>query len=175
MDHRGNLIGGIGMTDISSVTAPDLRWLTSAIELSRRSPRVRARYAVGALVVDRDGVVRATGYTGETGPRDHAEEVALARLAGRLSRATIYSSLEPCTARRSRPLSCTGAILAAGIERVVFAMREPPLLADCHGVEVLRRSGLEVVEVRELAHLVREINIHVLDQVSGGVRDWFPA
>jgi len=157
------------MTDISSATVPDRRWLNSAIELSRRSPRVRTRFAVGALVVDHDGVVQATGYTGETDPQEHAEEVALTKMAGRcgldLSRATIYSSLEPCTARRSRPLSCTAAILAAGIKRVVFAMREPLFFADCRGVELLRQGGLEVVEVGELAHLVGEINNHVLDQV----------
>ena len=151
------------MTDIDSVTAADRRWLSSAIELSRRSPRLLTRYAVGSLIVDHSGVVRATGYTGEIEQQDHAEEVALARLAGHLSHATIYSSLEPCTTRRSRPLSCTGAILAAGIERVVFAMREPLLFADCRGVELLRQGGLEVVEVAELAHLVNEINSHVLD------------
>jgi len=154
----------------SGGTGLDRRWLNSAIELSRQSPRTHTRYAVGALVVDHAGVVRATGYTGETVPREHAEEVALAKLAGRidLSQATIYSSLEPCTARRSRPLSCTGAILAAGIARVVFAMREPLLFADCHGVELLRQGGLEVVEVGELAHLVAEINNHVLDQAGSG-------
>ena len=114
--------------------------------------------------------MRATGYTGEIGPREHAEEVAPAKLAGRidLSRDTICSSLEPCAARRSQPLSCTGAILAAGIARVVFAMREPLLFADCHGVELLRQ-GVEVVEVGELAHLVAEINNHVLDQAGYGV------
>lgn len=151
------------MTGIDSVTAADHRWLSSAIELSRRSPRTRTRYAVGALVVDNSGVVRATGYTGETEPHDHAEEVALARLAGRIPHATIYSSLEPCTTRQSRPLSCTDAILAAGVRRVVFALREPLLFADCRGVELLRQGGLEVVEVSELAHLVGEINSHVLD------------
>lgn len=149
---------------MSVIAVPDRRWLTSAIELSRLAPPARTRYAVGAVVVDHRGAVLATGYTGETDPYNHAEEVALAKLAGRwdLSRVTLYSSLEPCTARKSRPLSCTDAILAAGIRRVVFAMREPLLFADCHGVETLRQGGLDVVEVGDLAYLVGEVNTHLV-------------
>jgi diaminohydroxyphosphoribosylaminopyrimidine deaminase/5-amino-6-(5-phosphoribosylamino)uracil reductase len=149
---------------MSGSSVADRRWLHSAIELSRLAPPAHTRYAVGAVVVDHSGAVLATGYTGETDPYDHAEEVALAKLAGRWdpTRATLYSSLEPCTARKSRPLSCTGAILAAGIGRVVFAMREPLLFADCHGEEMLRQGGLDVVEVGDLAYLVGEVNTHLV-------------
>ncbi|GAA3448036.1 deaminase [Planomonospora venezuelensis] len=152
---------------MSGPTGADRRWLNAAIELSRHSPPAPDRYAVGALVVGGDGTVLATGYTGEADPRDHAEEAALAKLAGRsgpdLSHATIYSSLEPCTTRASRLASCTGLILAAGIRRVVLALREPLVFADCHGVETLRRGGVEVVEIGDLAPSVRRINAHVLD------------
>ncbi|GAA4690633.1 dCMP deaminase [Phytohabitans rumicis] len=144
-------------------TEPDRRWLSAAIELSRLSPPSHTRYAVGAIVVDHHGVVLATGYTGETDPHEHAEEAALAKLAGRdLARATIFSSLEPCTARKSRPASCTDLILAAGIRRVAFALREPPIFADCHGAETLRQGGVDVAEIGELGHLVAKINAHVL-------------
>ncbi|MGX6601704.1 deaminase [Micromonosporaceae bacterium Da 78-11] len=152
---------------MTSVSAADRRWLTAAIELSRLSPPTPTNYAVGAIVVDHRGATLATGYTGEIGPRDHAEEAALAKLADRpgldLSQATIYSSLEPCTTRQSRPGTCTDLILAAGIKRVVIALREPLIFADCHGVESLREAGVDVVEIDELADLVREINAHVLD------------
>lgn len=141
--------------------------MTAAIELSRRAPRTPTNYAVGAIVVDHRGVPLATGHTGEAGPRDHAEEVALAKLAGRpgtdLSRATVYSSLEPCTTRRSRPGTCADLILAAGVGRVVIALREPLVFADCHGVEHLREHGVRVIEIGELAALVRQVNAHVLD------------
>ena len=113
---------------MSEVTEEDRRWLTVAIELSRLAPPTPTNYAVGAVVVDQDGAVLATGFTGEIGPRDHAEEAALGKLADRpgldLSRATVYSSLEPCTARKSRPGTCTDLILAAGVRRVVIALRE---------------------------------------------------
>ena len=142
----------------------DRRWLSAAIDLSRRAPRTPTNYAVGAVVVGPGGDVLATGYTGESGPRDHAEEAALAKVAGAdLSRATVYSSLEPCTARSSRPGTCTDLILAAGLRRVVIALREPLLFADCRGVETLRDAGVEVIEIGDLGGLVREVNADVLD------------
>ena len=152
---------------MTSASADDRRWLTAAIDLSRLSPPTPTNFAVCAIIVDHRGATLASGYTGEIGPRDHAEETALAKLAERpgldLSQATIYSSLEPCTTRRSRPGTCTDLILAAGIKRVVIALREPLIFADCHGVGDLRESGVEVVEIGELANLIREVNAHVLD------------
>ena len=150
---------------MTGATEVDRRLLAAAVELSRRSPPKQTSYAVGAIVVDHDNTELATGFTGEADPNDHAEEAALAKLAGAdLSRATIYSSLEPCTTRRSRPGTCTALILAAGIPRVVLALREPLLFADCHGVEDLRAAGVEVIEIAELGPVVREINAHVLDR-----------
>lgn len=147
------------------MSSPDRQWLGMAIDLSRLSSRTPTRYAVGAVIVDHAGAVLATGYTGESDPRHHAEEVALAKLAYQRDRAaTIYTSLEPCTTRRSRPHSCTELILATGIRRVVFALREPLVLADCHGVEALRHAGVEVVEFDDLGRFVRDVNAHVLDR-----------
>src|SRR5262249_14950364 len=81
---------------------------------------------------------------------------ALAKAAGaHLGRATLYTSLEPCSVRRSRSRTCTELILAAGIRRVVFAMREPPTFADCRGFEELDKAGVDVVELTALAGLVR--------------------
>lgn len=117
------------------------------------------------------GLVCATGFTGEADPAFHAEEAALAKLAGRadldLGAATIYTSLEPCTARRSRPTACTQLILDAGIGRVVLALREPALFADCDGVATLRRAGVEVVELPGLADQVRDVNAHLLLHPAG--------
>ncbi|GIJ43639.1 hypothetical protein Val02_05250 [Virgisporangium aliadipatigenens] len=142
----------------------DLAWLAHAIEVSRSAPPVPARYAVGAVVVDRLGQALSTGYTGEDDPQQHAEEAALAKLAGRpvdLAGATVYTSLEPCTTRRSRPVGCARLILAAGITRVVLAWREPALFADCEGVATLRRHGVEVVELPALAASARAVNSHL--------------
>ncbi|MEQ4303431.1 deaminase [Plantactinospora sp. B6F1] len=151
--------------------AQDRRWLRKAIELSRLSPPSLTHYAVGAIIVDRRGDVLATGYTGETDPHHHAEEAALTKLADRvvpdLSQATLYTSMEPCTVRRSRPDPCTDLLLDAGIARVVLALREPLLFADCDGVETLRGGGVEIVEIGELGQLVVTMNAHLLGPVAG--------
>jgi len=152
----------------STATEPDRYWLRQAIELSRRCPPSQTAFAVGALVVAGDGSVLATGYSREGNPYDHAEEVALARLGPadpRLGRATLYSSLEPCAARASRPHPCAELIIDAGLRRVVIAWLEPPLFAAGGGAGVLRAAGVTVVEIPEFAAEARAVNATV---VGGG-------
>jgi diaminohydroxyphosphoribosylaminopyrimidine deaminase/5-amino-6-(5-phosphoribosylamino)uracil reductase len=149
----------------SAATDADRRWLCEAIELSRRCPPSASAFAVGAVVVAADGTVLATGYSREGSPRDHAEEAALAKLprAGRgLAEATIYSSLEPCRFRASRPRPCAELIIEAGLRRVVIAWLEPPLFAAGGGAGLLRTAGVTVVEIGDLAAEARAVNAAVL-------------
>lgn len=152
------------MTDPAEL-ARDRRWLQLAVDLSRRCPPSAAAFSVGAMIVDAGGRAIAAGYSRETDPSIHAEEAALGKIAagdGRLATATIYSSLEPCSERKSGRRSCTSLILAAGIGRVVFALREPDVFVDCRGAEELEAAGVTVVEVRDLAAEVRAVNAHLL-------------
>jgi pyrimidine deaminase RibD-like protein len=142
----------------------DRQWLLAAIALSRRCPPSATAYSVGAIVVDGDGRELARGYSRDTDRYVHAEESALARLTERqprLSEATMYTSMEPCSDRASRPLSCTQLILSAGIRRVVLALREPPMFTQCVGMELLNAAGVDVVEIPEQADQVRGINSEV--------------
>ncbi|MFI9026922.1 deaminase [Streptomyces sp. NPDC053560] len=143
----------------------DLAWMEKAIELSRLCPPSEGAYSVGAVIIDGDGNEISNGYSRETDPHDHAEEAALAKLAEddpRLSGATLYSTLEPCSQRRSRTLTCTDLVLRAKIGRVVIAWREPDLFVDdCVGVERLRTAGVSVVELPELADKARAVNTHL--------------
>jgi diaminohydroxyphosphoribosylaminopyrimidine deaminase / 5-amino-6-(5-phosphoribosylamino)uracil reductase len=154
----------------------DRHWLLEAIRLSQCCPPSATAFSVGAVLVGADGTVLSTGYSREYGPSDHAEEVALARLglpgatsgsggAGQradLAGATMYSSLEPCAARASRPTPCADLIIASGIGRVVIAWREPPIFAPGGGAVRLRRAGLVVAVVPELAGPARAVNSHLL-------------
>ena len=144
--------------------ARDQHWLRAAVELSRRCPPSAAAFSVGAVIVAEDGAVVAEGWSRETGPVVHAEESALAKAAGdpRLRTATLYSSLEPCGRRRSRPLTCAALVVAAGIPRVVFALREPAVFVEGRGAGELRGAGVEVVELSELADQVRAVNAHLI-------------
>ena len=80
---------------------------------------------VGAVVVDRDGVVIGRGRNRrETGdPLGHAEMYALreaARIVGdwRLEGTTMVVTLEPCA-------MCAGALVNARVERLVFGAFDP--------------------------------------------------
>ena len=136
-----------------------------AIELAGLCPPSESAFSVGAVIVDEHGQEIARGYSREVDAKVHAEESALAKLATddpRLPKATIYSTLEPCSKRASRPRSCTQLILAAGIRRVVIAWKEPGLfVADAAGAELLAEAGVTVVEMPELADRAMAPNRHL--------------
>lgn len=139
-----------------------------AVSLARQCPPSDSAFSVGAVIVDAEGAELSRGFSREGGdPLVHAEEAALGKLSPeepRLAGATIYSTLEPCSQRKSRPRTCTELIIAAALGRVVIAWREPALfVADGQGYELLSRAGLTVTELPEFAadavapnrHLVR--------------------
>lgn len=146
-------------------TADDRAWMQAAIELSRLCPVSEGAYSVGAIIVDEQGNKISEGYSRETDEHVHAEESALEKIGvddPRLKSATIYSTLEPCSQRKSRPRSCTQLILDAGISRVVIAWREPSLfVADCEGVELLANAGVGVAELPEMAEAAKQANTHL--------------
>jgi diaminohydroxyphosphoribosylaminopyrimidine deaminase/5-amino-6-(5-phosphoribosylamino)uracil reductase len=143
----------------------DVHWLRHAIELSKKCPPSHTAYNVGAVVVSATGEEIATGYSRETDPHVHAEEAALAKIDTddpRLSTATIYSSLEPCSERRSRHIPCAQLILNAHIPRVVIAWREPAhFVTDAQGFEELTNAGVVVIELPELEPAAKAINRHL--------------
>ncbi len=73
-------------------------------------------------MIVRDGEIVGEGVT-EAGGR-HAEVVALEAAGERARDATLYVTLEPCAHHGTTP-PCTDAILAAGVERVVFGAHDP--------------------------------------------------
>ncbi|WP_433472982.1 deaminase [Spirillospora sp. CA-142024] len=140
----------------------DLGWLELACDLAALCPPSSTAFSVGAVVVGADGREVARGFSREHDPHDHAEEAALAKAARDLTGSTVYSSLEPCGHRASRPRTCAELIVASGARRVVFAWREPALFAAGRGAEILAAAGVELVEVPELAGRAREPNAHLL-------------
>jgi diaminohydroxyphosphoribosylaminopyrimidine deaminase/5-amino-6-(5-phosphoribosylamino)uracil reductase len=117
-------------------------YIERAIALAERGRgRVSPNPMVGAVVVA-DGRVVGEGW--HEGPGTAHAEVAALNQAGPSSRgATLYTSLEPCD-HRGRTPPCTDAILAAGIGRVVSALRDPNPIVDGRGFARLERAGVEV-------------------------------
>ncbi|MFR0353529.1 dihydrofolate reductase family protein [Streptomyces sediminimaris] len=147
-------------------TAADHHWLALACELAALCPPSRTAFSVGAVIVAADGTELARGHSREGGdPVVHAEEAALAKLGPadpRLASATVYTSLEPCTRRASRPKPCARLILDAGVRRVVTAWREPDtFVAGADGSGLLAARGVEVVVLEEHRERAEAPNRHL--------------
>ncbi|MFM9634573.1 dihydrofolate reductase family protein [Streptomyces galilaeus] len=147
--------------------AADRHWLDLACELAAACPPSRTAFSVGAVVVAADGTELARGHSREAGdPVVHAEEAALAKIGPadpRLAGATVYSSLEPCARRSSRPAPCARLILDAGVRRVVTTWREPDtFVTDADGSGLLAAAGADVVVLPEYEAQAKAPNAHLL-------------
>lgn len=137
------MTGSVSGDVTGDVSAQDRRWMGVALSLGRRGTgRVWPNPAVGCVVV-RGGRVIGRGWTGDGG-RPHAEAVALAQ-AEEARGATAYVTLEPC-AHRGRGPPCAGALVAAGVSRVVVATGDPDPRVAGRGLAILRAAGVEVAE-----------------------------
>ncbi len=113
-----------------------------ALALARRGEGLtRPNPAVGAVVV-RNGRVVGEGFHRKAGG-PHAEVVALRKAGTRARGATLYVTLEPCSTWGRTP-PCTDAILAAGVRRVVVAVKDPNPRHAGKGLDLLRRRGVQV-------------------------------
>ncbi|MYS93186.1 MULTISPECIES: dihydrofolate reductase family protein [Streptomyces] len=147
-------------------TAADHHWLALACELAAQCPPSDTAFSVGAVVVAADGTELARGHSREGGdPLVHAEEAALAKTDPadpRLAGATVYSSLEPCARRASRPAPCARLILDAGVRRVVTAWREPDtFVAGADGSGLLAAGGVRVLVLPEHEERAKAPNRHL--------------
>ncbi|OIJ95573.1 dihydrofolate reductase family protein [Streptomyces monashensis] len=147
--------------------AADRHWLRIACELAALCPPSKTAFSVGAVVVAADGTELARGHSREgDDPVVHAEEAALAKIDPadpRLAAATVYSSLEPCARRASRPAPCAELILRAGVRRVVTAWREPDTFVEAaDGSGILARAGAEVVVLPEYEAQAKAPNGHLV-------------
>jgi len=101
----------------------DLTWMRRALaEAERGRGFVEPNPLVGAVLV-REGRAVGIGYHGRFGG-PHAEIEALARAGDAARGATLYVTLEPCCHFGKTP-PCADAVIAAGVARVVAAIRDP--------------------------------------------------
>jgi diaminohydroxyphosphoribosylaminopyrimidine deaminase/5-amino-6-(5-phosphoribosylamino)uracil reductase len=106
---------------------------------------------VGAVLVKGARII-GRGWHRKAG-LPHAEIEALrdAQKHGHSPRgATLYVSLEPCCTHGRTP-PCTDAIIAAGIQRVVVGITDPNPNHAGKGFKILRREGIAVSIINELA------------------------
>lgn len=121
--------------------ARDMHWMQRALALARCA-EADGEVPVGAVLV-RDGEVLGEGWNrpiADCDPTAHAEIVALraaARAVGnyRLPGGTLYVTLEPC-------LMCTGAMVHARVDRLVFGAFDPKRGAAGTQFDVFSLPGL---------------------------------
>jgi diaminohydroxyphosphoribosylaminopyrimidine deaminase/5-amino-6-(5-phosphoribosylamino)uracil reductase len=109
---------------------------------------------VGAVLV-RDGAVVGEGYHRRAGG-PHAEIVALQRGGESARGATLYVTLEPC-AHHGRTGPCADAVIAAGVSKVVAALRDPDPRVSGTGLARLEAAGV-AVEVGDGAAEAEAVN-----------------
>ncbi len=114
--------------------------------------RARGRTApnpnVGCVIVQQGRVV-GRGWT-QPGGRPHAEAMALDVAGGAARSATAYVTLEPCAHESSRGSACADLLIAAGVARVVAALRDPDPRTDGAGLARIAAAGIATeVGVRE--------------------------
>jgi len=143
--------------------ASRLVWTLAAIALARRAKPSRRAFSVGAILLGPDGKPLGSGYSRETGPNAHAEEVAIRRAGREIPKGSVlFTSMEPCGRRLSGRRSCAERVVAAGIRVVVAAADEPPVFVPATGFRALRRARVRVVRVPELAADALGPNAHLL-------------
>lgn len=102
----------------------DNYWMGKAIDQAKVA-QAKGDVPIGAVIV-KDGAVIARGHNlreSMNDPAAHAEMIAIRKAAKKLSSwrltgATLYVTLEPCT-------MCMGAVILSRLDRVVFGSYDP--------------------------------------------------
>ena len=131
------------------ITPQDRQHCKLAVELARKSIHEsdgEPHPYVGAVVV-KDGVVIATGYRGETGEGRHGEYCALRKLNDDVDNVdlrdcTVYTTLEPCSIRKSGKTPCTTRLIKSKVARVVYGLADKD--ETVFGHSSLEEAGIEV-------------------------------
>ncbi|MDA0225222.1 MAG: bifunctional diaminohydroxyphosphoribosylaminopyrimidine deaminase/5-amino-6-(5-phosphoribosylamino)uracil reductase RibD [Proteobacteria bacterium] len=118
---------------------------------------------VGCVLVNGEAIV-GEGWHEKAGA-PHAEAVALAAAGGQGHGATAYVTLEPCS-HHGRTPPCAEALVAAGVKRVVAAMRDPNPQAAAGG-QRLAVAGIRF-EHGLMEDAARELNIGFVSRVTRG-------
>lgn len=99
--------------------------------------------SVGALAVQNDSIIAQAWHHGAGTP--HAEPLLLTQFPENTPGVTVYVTLEPCN-HWGRTPPCVDAISRHGIQRIVYAYRDPnPIVSSNNTPQLLENQGIEVL------------------------------
>ena len=117
-------------------------FMSVALSLGRRGlGKTWPNPSVGCVIV-RDGIVVGRGLTGKGG-RPHAETQALTQAGKRAKGSTVFVTLEPCS-HQGQTGSCARALIEAGVNHVVVAIKDNDPRVNGSGLRMLRSAGIKV-------------------------------
>ena len=117
-------------------------FMSVALSLGRRGlGKTWPNPSVGCVIV-RDGIVVGRGLTGKGG-RPHAETQALTQAGTRAKGSTVFVTLEPCS-HQGQTGSCARAIIEAGVNHVVVAIKDNDPRVNGSGLRMLKSAGIKV-------------------------------
>src|SRR5690606_2620181 len=164
---RGGHAAGTEET-LTGFTATDHLLMARALRLAAHGAfTTRPNPMVGCVIAHGDEVV-GEGWHQRAG-QAHAETLALQAAGERARGATAYVTLEPCAHTGSTP-PCADALIAAGVARVVAAMRDPFPQVDGAGFDRLKAAGIEVA-AGLMEKQARDLNRGYLSRMVRG-RPW---
>jgi len=153
---------------MTGFTATDHALMARALRLAGRGAYTTRPNPMVGCVLAQGGDVVGEGWHQRAG-QAHAETIALHAAGDRARGATAYVTLEPC-AHVGRTGPCADALVAAGVVRVVAAMRDPFGQVDGAGLAKLRDAGI-AVETGLMEAQARELNRGFVSRVIRG-RPW---
>jgi diaminohydroxyphosphoribosylaminopyrimidine deaminase/5-amino-6-(5-phosphoribosylamino)uracil reductase len=149
-------------------TATDHAMMARALRLAERAAyTTKPNPMVGCVLAHGDEIVGEGFHRRKGGP--HAEVFALQAAGERARGATAYVTLEPC-AHTGSTGPCADALVAAGVARVIAAMRDPFPEVDGKGFGRLRDAGI-AVEHGLMEAQARTLNRGWLKRIERG-RPW---
>jgi diaminohydroxyphosphoribosylaminopyrimidine deaminase / 5-amino-6-(5-phosphoribosylamino)uracil reductase len=149
-------------------SATDHAMMARALRLAERGAyTTRPNPMVGCVIAHGDEVVGEGWHQRKGGP--HAEVFAPEAGGERAKGATAYVTLEPC-AHTGSTGPCADALIAAGVARVVGAMRDPFPQVDGAGFERLQAAGI-AVDTGLMETQARALNRGFLSRIERG-RPW---
>lgn len=126
---------------MNDTSTTDEQWMLRALVVATHGPELDPNPRVGCVLVGADGAMVAEGWHLGAGT-PHAEAAALEAAGDRARGATAYVTLEPCH-HEGRTPPCSRALAAAGVARVLYAVRDPHAVA-AGGAQWLAEQGVGV-------------------------------